>query len=150
MFRNIYYQSLGKAAPSALRRSSRKSAKQIEEEQRAQWKQYLKEERIDGLEIRTVPLKGRGIFSTRSFHKGEFVVEYAGDLISTEEAEVRDEKYSKNIDKYGSFMYYFVYKETKWCIDATIESGKYGRLLNHSCKKPNCATKILEVRLQGS
>ena len=33
------------------RRSSRKPAKQIEEEQRAQWKQYLKEERIDGLVI---------------------------------------------------------------------------------------------------
>ena len=78
------------------------------------------------------------------------MVEYAGDLITPKEAEVRDEKYSKNIDKYGSFMYYFVYKETKLCIDATIESGKYGRLLNHSCKKPNCATKILEVRLQGS
>ena len=31
-----------------IRRSSRKPAKQIEEEQRAQWKQYLKEERIDG------------------------------------------------------------------------------------------------------
>jgi len=128
-----------------IRRSSRKPAKQIEEEQRAQWKQYLKEERIDGLEIQKVPLKGRGIFSTRSFHKGEFVVEYAGDLITPKEAEVRDEKYSKNTDKYGSYMYYFVHKGTKWCIDATIESGKYGRLLNHSCKTPNCATKILEV-----
>jgi len=128
-----------------IRRSSRKPAKQIEEEQRALWKQYLKEERIDGLEIQKVPLKGRGIFSTRSFHKGEFVVEYAGDLITPKEAEVRDEKYSKNTDKYGSYMYYFVHKGTKWCIDATIESGKYGRLLNHSCKTPNCATKILEV-----
>lgn len=128
-----------------VRRSSRKPAKQIEEEQRAMWKLYLKEERIDGLEIRKVPLKGRGIYSTRSFHKGEFVVEYAGDLITPKEAEVRDEKYSKNTDKYGSYMYYFIHKGTKWCIDATIESGKYGRLLNHSCKTPNCATKILEV-----
>ena len=75
------------------------------------------------------------------------MVEYAGDLITPKEAEVRDEKYSKNTDKYGSYMYYFVHKGTKWCIDATIESGKYGRLLNHSCKTPNCATKILEVRL---
>ena len=74
-------------------------------------------------------------------------MEYAGDLITPKEAEVRDEKYSKNTDKYGSYMYYFVHKGTKWCIDATIESGKYGRLLNHSCKTPNCATKILEVRL---
>ena len=31
-----------------IRRSTRKPAKQIEEEKRAQWKQYLKEERIDG------------------------------------------------------------------------------------------------------
>ena len=74
-------------------------------------------------------------------------MEYAGDLITPKEAEVRDEKYSKNTDKYGSYMYYFVHKGTKWCIDATIESGKYGRLLNHSRKTPNCTTKILEVRL---
>jgi len=128
-----------------IRRSSRKPAKVIEEEKNALWKTYLKEERIDGLEIRDVPLKGRGIFSTRKFFQGEFVVEYAGDLITPKEAEVRDAKYSANTDKYGSYMYYFVHKGTKWCIDATIESGKYGRLLNHSRVTPNCATKILEV-----
>ena len=44
------------------------------------------------LEIRDVPLKGRGIFSTRKFFQGEFVVEYAGDLITPKEAEVRDAK----------------------------------------------------------
>ena len=27
-------------------------------------------------------------------------------------------------------------------IDATGESGRYGRLLNHSLKKPNCVTKV--------
>ena len=78
---------------------------------------------------------------------GDFVVEYAGDLITPKEAEVRNEKYSKNTDKYGCYMYYFLHKGSNWCIDATIESGKYGRLLNHSRKTPNCATKILEVRL---
>ena len=129
------------------RRSSRKPSGKIKEEKRAQWKQYLKEEWIDGLEIKNVPPKGRGIFSTRSFHKGEFVVEYAGDLITSQEAEVREKKYSKNTDKYGSYMYYFVHKGTKRCIDATIESGKFGRLLNHSRKTPNCTTKVLEVRL---
>ena len=147
MFRNIYYQSLGKITPSAPRRSSRKSAKQIEEEQKTQWKQYLKEERIDGLEIQEVPLKGRGIFSTRSFHKGDFVVEYAGDLINSAEAKVREEMYSKDPDTFGSYMYTFWHRNTKWCIDATIDTGKYGRLLNHSSKAPNCATKVLEVDL---
>ena len=138
---------VGKCLEVVRRRSTRKTSKQIEEEQRAQWKQYLKEERIDGLEIQNVPLKGRGIFSTRPFHKGEYVVEYAGDLITPKEAEVREKKYSKNTDKYGSYMYYFEHKGTKRCIDATIESGKFGRLLNHSCKTPNCTTKVLEVRL---
>ena len=47
---------------------------------------------IFSLEIRDVPLKGRGIFSTRKFFQGEFVVEYAGDLITPKEAEVRDAK----------------------------------------------------------
>merc|ERR1711935_570367 len=40
-----------------IRRSSRKPAKVIEEERNAAWKTYLKEERIDGLEIRDVKLK---------------------------------------------------------------------------------------------
>ena len=39
-----------------------------------------------------MPLKGRGIYSTRKFMQGEFVVEYAGDLITPKEAEVRDAK----------------------------------------------------------
>ena len=78
------------------------------------------------------------------FAQDDFVVEYAGDLIDTHEAEIRDEKYS-NDPKYGSYMYYFIHKGTKWCIDATIESGKIGRLLNHSCKVANCATKVIEV-----
>ena len=42
--------------------------------------------------------------------KDEFVVEYAGDLITPKEAEKRDAKYSANTDKYGSYMYYFVHK----------------------------------------
>ena len=75
------------------------------------------------------------------------MVEYSGDLIDPKEAQKRDDMYSKNTDKYGSYMYYFIHKGTKWCIDATIESGKLGRLLNHSCKVPNCATKIIEVRI---
>ena len=39
-----------------------------------------------------MPLKGRGIYSTRKFMQGEFVVEYAGDLITPKEAEIRDAK----------------------------------------------------------
>jgi len=127
-----------------VRRSSRKPAKQIENERTALWRKLIREECIDGLEVRDVPLKGRGVFNSKHFQKDDFVVEYAGDLIDPKEAEIRDEKYS-NDSKYGSYMYYFIHKGTKWCIDATIESGKIGRLLNHSCKVANCATKVIEV-----
>jgi len=128
-----------------VRRSSRKPAKQLENERNALWRKLLREECTDGLEVREVPLKGRGVFNSKTFHKDDFVVEYSGDLIDPKEAQKRDDMYSKNTDKYGSYMYYFIHKGTKWCIDATIESGKLGRLLNHSCKVPNCATKIIEV-----
>lgn len=128
-----------------IRRSSRKPAKQIEQEKTILWRKLVRDDCTDGLEVRDVPLKGRGVFNTRYFQKDEFVVEYSGDLIDLKRADIRDQKYSENTDKYGSYMYYFVHKGTKWCIDATIESEKIGRLLNHSCKTPNCATKIIEV-----
>ena len=43
----------------------------------------------------------------------------------------------------GCYMYYFKTKGKQYCIDATGESGRYGRLLNHSTKTPNCATKVV-------
>ena len=48
-------------------------------------------------------------------------------------------------DEYGSYMCFFAFKEVKWCIDATKETGKFGRLLNHKKKGPNCSLKIIEV-----
>lgn len=127
-----------------VRRSSRKPAKQIENERNALWRKLIRSKTIDGLEVRDVPFKGRGVFNTKLFQKDDFVVEYSGDLIDPKVAATRDDMYSED-SKYGSYMYYFVHKGTKWCIDATIESGKLGRLLNHSCKIANCATRIIEV-----
>ena len=45
----------------------------------------------------------------RDFAKGEFVVEYAGELIDIRTAKDREDKYSMDTSK-GSFMYYFKYK----------------------------------------
>ena len=30
-------------------------------------------------------------------------------------------------------------------VDATEETGRYGRLINHSLKKSNCATKVRKL-----
>ena len=78
------------------------------------------------------------------YFKGEFVVEYAGDLITEEDAEIRELEYSHD-ESIGSYMYFFSFEKKNLCIDATTDSGKYGRLLNHSRRKPNCAIKIIKV-----
>jgi len=94
------------------------------------------------IKISMIENKGRGIKSKRAFVKGEFIVEYAGELISDEESKSREAKYLQDTSK-GSYMYWFKHKGTEYCIDATGESGRYGRLLNHSLKKPNCVTKVV-------
>ena len=42
-------------------------------------------------------------------------------------------------------MYFFEFKTKKYCIDATAETGRLGRLLNHSKFKSNCHTKLYEI-----
>ena len=56
--------------------------------------------------------KGRGVFPTRPFRKGEFIVEYSGELISMDEAKKREKDYL-NDEEIGSYMYYFSNKSSK-------------------------------------
>lgn len=95
-----------------------------------------------GIEVAFIEGKGRGIKAVKDFSKGEFVVEYAGDLIDIGTAKDLEAKYSMDTSK-GCYMYYFKHKGKQYCIDATSESGRFGRLLNHSRLTPNCATKVV-------
>lgn len=60
----------------------------------------------------------------------------------------REKRYEK--ERYGSYMYYFEWKNCKYCVDATIDlTGKsLGRLINHSRKSPNCKTSVFEYEGQ--
>ncbi|KAJ8681168.1 hypothetical protein QAD02_016955 [Eretmocerus hayati] len=87
--------------------------------------------------------KGRGIITTREFHKGEFVVEYIGDLIDKSAAREREAQYAKN-KKIGCYMYYFKHRDSQYCIDATEESDRYGRLINHS-RKGNLISRVFDI-----
>ena len=69
------------------------------------------------------------------------MVEYGGDLLSEAEAIAREAEYRADPSK-GSFMYFFEHKGKPYCVDATEESGRYGRLVNHSQKNSNCATRV--------
>ena len=45
----------------------------------------------------------------KSFSKGDFIVEYAGDLVELSEAKSREEIYKKDTS-YGCYMYFFNHK----------------------------------------
>ena len=96
-----------------------------------------------GLEIRILPEKGRGIFTTRPFNSGYYVCEYVGELISNTTAMQREMAYSDDILK-GCYMYYFKHRRIKHCIDGTEETGRFGRLINHSRIKYNLRPRVIE------
>uniref|UniRef100_A0A182RS90 [histone H4]-lysine(20) N-methyltransferase n=1 Tax=Anopheles funestus TaxID=62324 RepID=A0A182RS90_ANOFN len=115
-----------------IRRSVRKTKKEVQVERDRDIEQAIREGREEGLKIEHFEGKGRGIVTTRPFFKGEFVVEYIGDLISVSEAKQREQIYAKD-DNTGCYI-----------IDATAESGRFGRLVNHS-RNGNLVTKTVPI-----
>lgn len=126
-----------------VRRSVRRTKKEVQWERERDIEIAIHEERETGLKIAHFDGKGRGIITTRPFMKGEFVVEYIGDLITVAEAKEREQIYAED-DNTGCYMYYFKHKNVQHCIDATAESGKLGRLVNHS-RNGNLITKTVTL-----
>ncbi|XP_026064460.1 histone-lysine N-methyltransferase ASHH1-like [Carassius auratus] len=98
-------------------------------------------DKTDALEAKHInDYKGRGVFALIPFIKGDFVVEYRGEMISLIEAEQRREA---NQDTF--FMFDFIWQNKKWSIDATHEDGTLGRLINDDHINPNCTMKRIIV-----
>ncbi|CAC5389180.1 SETD8 [Mytilus coruscus] len=114
-----------------VRRSNRRCKSELEKD-----KQCLKVEEIEN--------KGRGVIASKDFFRGDFVVEYAGNLISQKIAKQKELDYGKD-PSIGCYMYYFTHKTINYCVDATAESGRLGRLINHSRTKNNCHMKLTEI-----
>ncbi|VDI77991.1 Hypothetical predicted protein [Mytilus galloprovincialis] len=83
----------------------------------------------DGFEIRNVPGKGRGVVTTINRMAGDFLLHYAGETISAEEGERRE------ADGPTGFRFFYNFGKKKLCIDATQETGRLGRLVNHGEKR---------------
>lgn len=77
--------------------------------------------------------KGWGIKALEKIHKGDFIIEYVGEVIDADELEIRMRKY-KN-DRH----FYFLTLVGSECIDAS-RKGNWARFINHSCN-PNCVTQ---------
>ncbi|XP_017478164.1 PREDICTED: histone-lysine N-methyltransferase pr-set7-like [Rhagoletis zephyria] len=127
-----------------VRRSVRKTKTVVKEEMMRTLEKAIIEEQADGLKVAHFEGKGRGIIADRHFQRGEFVVEYIGDLISMAEASEREKSYALD-ENAGCYMYYFKHKNQQYCIDATEDTGKLGRLVNHS-RNGNLVTKVVVVK----
>ncbi|XP_072758528.1 histone-lysine N-methyltransferase Set8 [Anoplolepis gracilipes] len=126
-----------------VRRSVRKSKKTVLEEKQRDLENKVLCQVEEGLEVKYFPGKGRGVITTRDFTKGEFVVEYIGDLINQVEAKEREKIYAQDQNT-GCYMYYFQHRNQQYCVDATAETNKLGRLVNHS-RNGNLIARIVEV-----
>jgi len=72
---------------------------------------------------------GLGLFATRDFNKGEFIIEYTGEKITTDEADSRGGQYLFILNK-------------KFTIDGKGREN-ISRYVNHSCR-PNAEAEIDE------
>lgn len=126
-----------------IRRSSRKSKTELKCEEKKHLDELITKGIEEGMEVQYIEGKGRGVFATRLFQKGEYVVEYHGDLLQITDAKKREAEYAQN-PATGCYMYYFQYLCKTYCVDATKETGRMGRLINHS-KNGNCQTKLHDI-----
>ncbi|XP_066465822.1 N-lysine methyltransferase KMT5A isoform X1 [Tiliqua scincoides] len=126
-----------------VRRSSRKSKKELQIEEKKRLDGLIENGKEEGMKIDFIDGKGRGVIATKHFSRGEFVVEYHGDLIEITDAKKREALYAQDPST-GCYMYYFQYLSKTYCVDATKETNRLGRLVNHS-KCGNCQTKLHDV-----
>lgn len=80
-----------------------------------------------------------GLYSLESITTGEMIIEYVGEKIRQEVADLREIKYTES----GIGSSYLFRIDEGTVVDATKKGG-IARFINHSCD-PNCTAKIIRV-----
>ncbi|KAJ2719081.1 Histone-lysine N-methyltransferase setd1b [Coemansia sp. Benny D115] len=78
-----------------------------------------------------------GLFASEPIFQGEFVIEYIGERIRSQLADLREEQYERE----GIGSSYLFRVDDEIVIDAT-KCGNVARFVNHSCE-PNCIAKTI-------
>ncbi|WMV36799.1 hypothetical protein MTR67_030184 [Solanum verrucosum] len=79
--------------------------------------------------------RGWGLLADENIKAGQFIIEYCGEVISSEAAKKRSHVYEAHEVKDT----YMISLDTNYVIDST-RKGNFARFLNHSCR-PNCETR---------
>jgi uncharacterized protein len=91
-------------------------------------------------EVRHSPIHGYGVFARRRIRKGTTVIEYLGDRITHDQADMRYE------DKDPKDNHTFLFTvDAKTVIDAGV-NGNEARYVNHGCD-PNCQSTTWKKRI---
>lgn len=97
-----------------------------------------------GLSVKMFPNKGRGVIAEKAFVKGQFLVEYAGEFLTFKEWKKREKVYKED-SEIGSFVVKFKHNDKVCFLDATKETPRLGRLVNHSRVHANCNLKKVVI-----
>lgn len=101
---------------------------------------YCKNQRFQKSEYAKTKLfktegRGWGLLADENIKAGQFIIEYCGEIISSDEAQQRSQTYEAQ----GLRDAYIISLNANYFIDAT-RKGSLGRFINHSCQ-PNCETR---------
>jgi SET domain-containing protein len=88
-------------------------------------------ERPPALAVRPSPIDGLGVFTRRAVAPGTRIIEYTGEVISSDEADRRYD--DEAMERHQTFL--FALADGR-CIDGAV-GGSIARFINHSCE-PNC------------
>jgi len=99
--------------------------------------QAMLEGRCANTQVLMVEGKGIGVRIMEPVSCGQYVVEYAGELITRTEALRRERSYAiasatRGSRKMNCYMYFFEHRGQEMCVDATDPSYGCGRSVNHS------------------
>jgi SET domain-containing protein len=93
-------------------------------------------------------LHGFGVFAAEPINKNKIIIDYAGELITNKQSDVREDRYLNQ----GCIWVFRINRN--WSRDANV-GGNVARFINHSCN-PNCwievdiKTKTIWVRAAKS
>ncbi|XP_055686926.1 histone-lysine N-methyltransferase NSD2-like [Lutzomyia longipalpis] len=91
-------------------------------------------------EIIRTQSRGWGLVTSEELHEGDFVIEYVGEILNSQQVEQR----IKHKQETRNNVYYFLTLTNNLTIDAE-HKGNVSRFINHSCD-PNCMAQTWTVK----
>jgi len=88
------------------------------------------------VQVKQVGKKGFGLFTMQDLERGQFIIEYVGEVIENDEVA---DRMSTIMEQDGDHHFYFLRLNPNATIDAS-RKGNDARFANHSCS-PNCKTE---------